>query len=203
METNVLARFIKLMALATFVMFTFWVGWQYLAPEESGDYYVREGDIRLSDGLYDQAIAAFDKALAEQPGHRGALMGRAIAFMQSGRPVEAKAELDHLIKYLEKTGTDGDPTGRGVLAAAYANRGILNDRQGRHEQALEDYIQSMKIDFETVEGPGVVDKILYNVDKWSSVKERAVYLHEQFQLPEDQRVLRMPELDAQQRMHKP
>jgi hypothetical protein len=54
-----------------------------------------------------------------------------------------------------------------------------------------------------VEGPGVVHKILYGSDKVSSVRQRAIYLYEQFQLPEDQRILRIPELDAKQRMHKP
>lgn len=203
MDQNVLARFVKYLAITTFVMFTFWAGWQYLAPDQSGDYYVRQGDIRLSSGEFDAALESFDKALAEQANHRGALMGRAIVFMQSDRPVEAEAEFTYLIEYLTKTLSDDDPTGRGALAAAYANRGILHDRLGRHEQALADYIKSMKVDYDTVEGPGVIDKILYNVDKWSSVRERAQYLYEQFKLPPDQRVLRMPELDAQQRMMKP
>ena len=39
--------------------------------------------------------------------------------------------------------------------------------------------------------------------KSSSVKERALYLNEQLQLPEDERVLSIKELDEGQVMHKP
>ena len=46
-----------------------------------GDYEVEKGDIHLSVHEYDQALEWFDKALVEQPGHRGAIMGRAVVFM--------------------------------------------------------------------------------------------------------------------------
>ena len=202
-QPNVTGRFIKLMVLATVVMFTFWMGWQYLAPKEGGDFYVREGDIRLSDGLYDDAIASFDEALTVTPDHRGALMGRAIAFMQSDRPAEAEAELKYLIDFLTRTLADDDLTGQGALAAAHANLGILYDRQGKHEEALGQYLAALSEDQEAVEGPGVIEKILHNVPKWSSVRDRAEYLYKQFQLPAEDRVLRVPELDDAQRMHKP
>ena len=96
-----------------------------------------------------------------------------------------------------------DATGRGVLAAAYANRGIVHDRQGEYAKALEDYIGALKVDEGAVEGPGVIHKILYGSDRVSTVRDRARYLHEQLQKPEAERVMRIPELDARQRMHKP
>ncbi len=203
MKPSVLPRFIKLMAIATFVMFSFWMGWHYLAPNDDGDFEVRQGDILLGELKYDEALERFTAALNVTANHRGALMGRAIAYLQSGRHEEAEAELTYLIGYLKKNLEEDDPTGWAVLAAAYANRGILHDRLGRYDMALSDYIQALKVDEETVSGPGVVDDILLYRVKPATVRDRAIYIKKQLALPEDERRLRIPELDAEQRMHKP
>ena len=203
MSPAVLQRFIKLMAIAILVSGGFYLGYQYFSSEAPGDYYVRQGDIRLSDGEYDKALASFDKALDEKPDHRGALMGRALVYIQTERYDEAIAELDYLIDYLNKTVTDDDSTGRGALAAAYSNRGIVFDRLGQYKKALDDYIAALNTDQKTVSGPGVIHKILYGSEGVSTVRDRARYIYEQLQLPKDQRVLRVPELDEKQRMYKP
>lgn len=213
---NVLQRYIKYMAVLTALavlagwgwsqfgpLIAYNMGWVEEAPVEVGDFHVRRGDQRLGDGLWDQAIEEFDKALAIIPNHRGALMGRAIAFLQSGRGEQARAEFDYLIAYLEENLAPDDPTGRGVLAAAYANRGILNDREGRYREALDDYIAALRVDAEAVAGPGIINKILYGAEGRSSVRDRAEYLARQFEKPEEERVFRVEELDERQRMHKP
>lgn len=203
MTPRVLRRFVILMAILTVGMFIFWDVLEEYVTREPGDYYTETGANRLVDGQYDQAIENFDKALEEAPNHRGALMGRAIAFMQTEAYPEAIAELDYLIDYLTQNLAGEDKTGMGVLAAAHANRGIVHDRLGQHEAALRDYVEALRTDQGAVEGPGVVHKILYGSEFVSSVRERAEYLIEQFKLPEDQRLLRVPELDDLQRMYKP
>lgn len=203
MNPRVLRRFIVLMALLTVGAFVFWDLLEGYVARAPGDFDTQMGSQRLEDGLYDEAIDHFDKALEEAPNHRGALMGRALVFIQTERYDDAIAELDSLIRFLEETLEPDDRTGRGVLAAAYANRGIVYDRLAQYEKALESYVQALNTDGETVEGPGVIHKILYGSDRVSSVRDRAIYLHEQLQLPEEERVLRIPELDARQRMHKP
>ncbi len=203
MNPRVLRRFIVLMALLTVGAFVFWDVLEDYVQREPGDYYTEAGSNRLVDELYDEALDNFDKALEEAPDHRGALMGRALVFIQTERYDDAIAELDYLIDYLDKTLEPDDKTGFGVLAAAHANRGIVHDRLGRYEQALEDYVQALNTDNETVEGPGVVHKILYGSDRVSSVRDRAIYIYEQLQKPEGERILRIPELDAKQRMYKP
>ncbi len=203
MNPAVLQRFIKMMLVALLITGVFYLGYEHYTSDAPGDYYVREGDIRLGDAKYDEALEAFDKALAEMPDHRGALMGRAVVFIQTGRYEEAVVELDYLIDFMTKTLDPDDMTGRGVLAAAYSNRGNVHDRQGRYERALEDYISALDTDRETVAGPGVVHKILYGGDNVSTVRDRAQYIYEQLQLPESERLLRIPELDAKQRMYKP
>ena len=175
----------------------------YVLEAPAGDYEVRQGDILLTDGAYDQAIERFDAALAIAPEHRGALMGKAIALLQSGRIDEAEAAFTAVIARLEPALAGGDATGRGVLAGAYANRGILRDRAARYPEALADYRRALAADAAAVAGPGLIDKVLYGNARPATVAQRAVYLERQLSLPERERLLRVPDLDARQRMYKP
>ena len=203
MNPRVLRRFIILMAALTVGAFVFWDLIDDYVRRAPGDFETEMGSNRLVDGQYDQALAHFGTALQEAPDHRGALMGRALVFIQTERYDDAVAELDYLFDYLNRTLEPDDGTGRGVLAAAHANKGIVLDRQGKYQAALESYVRSLQTDQEVVEGPGVVNKILYGSDDVSTVRDRARYIHEQLQLPEEERLMRIPELDAKQRMYKP
>lgn len=200
---RVLRRFIILMAVATVVMFSFWAVVRSYVQTPEGDYEVRQGDIMLGDGDNDAAIERFNAALAVSPDHRGALIGRALAFLQAGRHVEAESEFTYLIDYLQKNLQSDDITGVAVFAAAYANRGILYDRTGRYEKALADYIQALRIDEGAIDGPAIVDRVIYGTPRPATVRKRALYLQRQLALPEEQRILQIPEKDDEQRMYKP
>ena len=130
-------------------------------------------------------------------------MCKALIFISKKEYFEATEELNYLIKFLEENLEDDDLTGKGTLAAAYANRGIIKDRKENYDGALEDYLKALGIDHEAVAGPGLGTIILNYKYKSSSVRERALYLNEQLQLPEEERVLKIDELDAGQVMHKP
>ena len=130
-------------------------------------------------------------------------MCKALVFISQKMYLEANEELNYLINFLERNLKDDDPTGTGTLAAAYANRGIIKDRQENYEGALEDYLKANQIDEEAVGGPGFGTVILNYKFKSSSVKKRAIYIREQLHLPENERVLKIKELDEGQVMHKP
>ena len=200
---SVLRRFIIIVAAATFAMFTLWAVVREVVDAPPGDYETRQGDILLGDGKFAEAIGRFDAALAVSPDHRGAMMGRAIALLESGRHEEAEAAFSDLIAFLSRSLASDDPTGLAVLAAAFANRGILHDRGGRYAAALADYRQALVVDAGAVDGPGLFHKILYGNAQPSNIAKRADYIEQQLALPEDQRLLRVPEIDARQRMHKP
>jgi tetratricopeptide (TPR) repeat protein len=202
-KTNVLKRFIIYMAVMTFVMFTVWAFVKSFRDRPPGDYETEVCDIRLKDKKYEQALDAANKALDKTADHRGAIMCKALIFISQEKYLKATKELSYLIDFLEKNNEKDDRTGRGTLAAAYANRGIIKDRNKNYNGALEDYIKALGIDHEAVAGPGLGAIILNYKFKSSSVKERALYLNEQLQLPEDERVLRIKELDEGQVMHKP
>ena len=191
------------MAIATFVMFTVWAFVRSYMNRPPGDYETEVCDIRLKDKIYDEAMEAANKALAKTPNHRGAIMCKALIYISQKDYANANNELDYLIKYLESNLETDDLTGIGTLAAAYANRGIIKDRNKNYEGALADYIKALGIDHESVAGPGLGTIILNYKYKSSSVKNRALYLNEQLQLPEAERVLSIKELDEGQVMHKP
>ena len=203
MNTGVLKRFIIYMAILTFVMFTVWALVRSFMNRPPGDYETEVCDMRLKDKLYDKAIQAANTALEKTPNHRGAIMCKALVFISQKMYLEANEELNYLINFLEKNLEGDDKTGKGTLAAAYANRGIIKDRGEDYEGALRDYVKALGIDHEAVAGPGLGTIILNYKFKSSSVKERALYLNEQLQLPEDERVLKIEKLDAGQVMHKP
>jgi len=202
-NTSVLRRFIIYMAILTFVMFTVWAFVRSFLDRPPGDYETEICDIRLKDKQYEQAIKAANDALKKTPNHRGAIMCKALVFISQKKYAEADIELSYLIKFLEKNLEKDDKTGIGTLAAAYANRGIIKDRNKNYEEALQDYVKALGIDHEAVAGPGLGTIILNYKFKSSSVKERALYLNEQLQLPENERILSIKELDEGQVMHKP
>ena len=202
-QTNILKRFIIYMAILSFVMFTIWAFVKSFKNRPPGDYHTEVCDNRLKDKEYEKALKAANDALEKTPNHRGAIMCKALIFISKKEYPKAIDELNYLINFLENNIEDDDKTGIGTLAAAYANRGIIKDRKKKYKEALQDYIKALGIDQVAVAGPGLGTIILNYKFKSSSVKERALYLNEQLQLPEEERVLSIKEVDEGQVMHKP
>jgi len=202
-NANIIKRFVIYMAILTFVMFTVWGFVKSFMNRPPGDYETEVCDIRLKDKKYDEALEAANIALEKTSNHRGAMMCKALVFISQKKYVKADRVLSDLIIFLEKNLEEDDKTGIGTLAAAYANRGIIKDRNKNYEEALKDYVKALGIDHESVAGPGLGTIILNYKFKSSSVRERALYLNEQLQLPENERVLSIEELDEGQVMHKP
>ena len=203
MNPRILKRFVIICGISTFVMFSVWMIIQSFINRPAGDYETQVCDQRLKDKLWDQAIEHAKIALQKNPNHRGAMMCKALVHINREEYKIANDELTFLIKFLVRTLKDDDLTGKGTLAAAYANRGIIKDRSEKYKEALQDYIKALEIDHEAVAGPGLGHKIIYMINKPSSVRDRAQYIFEQLQLPIEKRVLKIPESDREQRMHKP
>jgi len=172
-----------------------WVGWaaydSFVLQRDPGDRAYLEGNTLFEDGYYERALAKYDAALAEDPRHIHAMRGRARTLMQLGRFSEALEAFDEVIVL------------RPEFGASYANRGILHDRMGRYRKAVADYERALELDPELTEGPHWLTRFLRNQpEKPPGIGDRAAYLRAQLALPEDERLLRVPELDAKQRPYK-
>jgi Tfp pilus assembly protein PilF len=185
-DTKALPYIIGLLIIIGLVFY-----WRTGAEKNPGDYNVRKGNYRLEDGQYEEAVKEFSEALGKNPEHAMARLGLALTYMQMGRESEAIQEFNLAIELNPE------------LAAAYADRGILYDQMGEHEKALADYRKAIELDEEILEGPGWLWRFMRNIDeKPPTIKERAAYLEAELAKPEDERLLRVPEVDEKQRMYK-
>ena len=187
-----LYRFLKWTAI---ILTIAWVGWSMydsmIAPRNPGDLAYLEGNNLFEDGNYQRALGKYDEALSEDPNHIHAMRGRASSLMQLGQSPQALAAFNTTIAL--------DPD----FGATYANRGVLHDRMGRYQQAIEDYERGLALDPELAEGPHWLTRFLRNQpQKPPGVAERAAYLREELAKPESERLLRVPDLDAEQRSYK-
>ncbi|MFP6772489.1 MAG: tetratricopeptide repeat protein [Alphaproteobacteria bacterium] len=202
MSPAVIRRFVFLMFIAFALTGGTVMFYDSFFERPPGDYETERGSMYLGTQDYTDALENFDEALRINPHHRGAHMGRISVLIATDRHDEAVTELKILIDFLQTNLAEDDKTGLGVLAAAYANLGIVHDRNNRHELALKNYIKALKADAEAVEGPGIIDRILHEPSP-PTIRKRAEYLYVELKKPKDQQILRMPEEDAKSRDHKP
>ena len=197
-----LYRLLKRLALGLAAAWIAWSLYDGLIAEPVPHQKDRAAAVRLlEDGRYAEALATYDDILVEDPGDLAARRGRAQALLLLGRLAEARAEYDRVIEREEARGVGEENRAR--LGVTYANRGIVEDRMGAYEAAMADYEKAMKLEPEVTEGPGWLTRFLRNQPEVPpTVKDRLEYLRRQFRLPEDQRVLRIPEKDARQRPYK-
>ena len=172
-------------AVVAFVLY-----WRTAVEDTPGDYHVKTGNYRLQDGQYDRAIAEFDLALEANPGHPLAYLGIALALMHQNRHEASLEAFGHALALDDS------------LAVAYADRGILHDRMGQHDLALRDYRRALALDPKLADGPGWLWRFLRNIpERPPTIADRAAYLEAELRKPPEARLLRRPEIDAQQRMH--
>lgn len=156
-----------------------------------GDNKSRLANQHLEDGKLETALRLFNEALAINPEHKDFHVGKAITLMQMQRHEESLEAFDTAIEI--------DPD----FAMAYANRAILNDRSGNFKQAIVDYRKAVELNPKLDRGPGYLWRFLHNVaERPPTLSQRADYLEEQLKKPKSERVLRVPELDSQQKMYK-
>lgn len=185
-------RFLKYTAI---VLTIGWVAWSaydgFFKDVSPGDDDYFAANKLFEDGEYQRALEKYDDALSNAPEHIHSLRGKALTLMQLENYDSALLAFNSAI--------EKDPQ----FAGSYANRGILLDRMGRYEDALEDYQKALAMDPELADGPGWLTRFLrLQPDKPPTIADRALYLKEQLEKPESERVLRMPEIDEKQRPYK-
>ncbi len=195
-------RILKVVAVVMVAAFVGWAAYeQFVGKVQPGDLHYHAGNRAFEDGQYERAVVEFQRALSEAPDHANALRGLAISLHQAGRHDDALAIYDDAIARAAEL--PADDAERAALAASYANRGILLDTMGRHEEALMSYEMALGIDVEVAKGPHWLTRFLRKQPETPpTVADRARYLRAELAKPEAERVLRNPEIDAQQRPYK-
>ncbi len=185
----------RLLVATAIILTLAWVGWSFydgmLKNSQPGDSDYHAANRAFEDGQYAQALQDYEQALQTDSDNIHALRGKARSLMQLGRNQEA---LEAFTDAIEQ-----EPD----FAASYANRGILLDRMGHYRDAIRDYEKAIELDDKITEGPGWLTRFLrLQPEKPTSIADRARYLRQQLAKPESERLLRVPEVDEQQRSYK-
>ena len=188
MNKNTMTAVIGLTVLFVAAYFFF----QYNRVENTpGENTYRLANKHLEDGNFDEALLVFDDVLAQFPDYKEAHLGKALTLMQMGDLENSRFSFNKAIEL------DSN------FAEAYANRGILNDRTGNYEDAVSDYKKAIKLNPDVTEGPGYIWRFLHNVtERPPTIADRAVYIEAELKKPAAERLLKVPEIDEQQRMYK-
>ncbi len=176
------------------VLVVAWIGYSFydsfFTESSPGTHAYLAGNKRFEDGDYEQALREYEAALSQDPEAPHFVRAKARALMQLGRDQEA---LEWFNRALEL---------QPYFAGTYANRGILYDRMGEYTLAIADYERALELDSEIAEGPHWLVRFLRNQpEKPPTIKDRAEYLKQELQKPPSERLLRVPEADAQQRSY--
>ena len=145
----------------------------------------------FEDRKYDDALQSYYKSINNNSDFIHAHRGIARSLMQLDRHEEALNKFNEVIAREPEFG------------ASYANRGILNDRMGNYEAAINDYKKAIALNPKLAEGPSWLTRFLRNqANKPPTLLDRLNYLQEEMKKPKDKRILNIPEEDDQQRPYK-
>ncbi len=187
-----LYQFLKYTAI---VLALGWLAWGiydgFFSGRKPGDSEYHAANKLFEDAAYERALESYEDALRKDPNHIHAMRGRARSLLQLDRFGDALVMFEEAIAL--------EPG----FAGTYANRGILHDRMGNHELALQDYVTALQLDPEIAEGPHWLTRFLRNQpERPPGIAERAAYIAAELAKPESERLLKIPEIDAEQRSYK-
>ena len=98
----------------------------------SAETYLMQGNACYDFGLYDLAIANYDKAIQRKPDYAEAYYNRGVVKVELGQHFAAISDYDKAIQR--------KPT----LAEAYYNRGVVKVELGQHFAAISDYDKAIQ-----------------------------------------------------------
>ena len=183
-------RYIIIVLAAISILGTALVYFQEPLSTTAANYYIQDGNKLLAMERYEEALTSFNIALKQQTSSSGALLGRALVFINQEKYNIAEKELTLLIELLTIASTPDSNEKTNILSSAFANRGIIKDRKGTYKAAFDDYVTALK----TKAGITNLDKVLSENSMPSTLRERAIYLKKQIELPPGMRTLIVPKV---------
>jgi len=112
-------------------------------PEYQALY--NRGMVLAESGLYEEAIASFDRAIEVKPDFFAAWASKGDALLSVDRPEEAIASFDRAIE-LSTASTSNVAAGGTALAATWAGKGNALANLGRAEEAIASFDKALEIE---------------------------------------------------------
>ena len=109
-------------------------GGNHPAPQSIATRHVVTGNEFLDNNDYKQAVASFDKALAEEPDNASAYAGRAMSLAQLHEKKRAQADIEKLESLAPRN------------PLLFRAKGLLARNDGRHREAAAAFTRSLEID---------------------------------------------------------
>ena len=176
------------LSLLMVVLSLVWIAYATFANRPPGDMAFQAGNTYFSDQRYLKAKQSYLAALQANPNFAPAYGGLANTMVQLKDFPEALRFIDEAIEIDPKFG------------GFYATRGIVHDHMGSYQKAIADYEKAVMLYPEVSDGMGWFDRFFYKLPEAPpTVADRLAYLKEQMKLPQHKRVLRLPDIDAQQK----
>ena len=186
-KTDPIYRILVRISIVLFILFSSWLIWEHFVKRPPELKHYLTANTAFKDKNYDLSLEEYFNALKYNKLDVYIIEGIARSYMELNQYLEAKEYFYMAI--------DLNPN----FAPAYANLGVLYDRQKQYMKAVSYYKKAISIDNELSEGMHWLDRLLYDVRETPpTILERSKYIEEQLKLPLNERVLSEPQLDEEQ-----
>ena len=174
-------------SIILFLLFTGWLLYDHFINRPPDVRYYLTANNAFKDKRYDISLENYLKAYSYNTSDAYIIEGIARSYMELN-------DFENSFKYFNLAiNTDQE------FAPAYANLGVLYDRNKDYLNAIKFYEIALKIDQDLSVGMHWIDRLLYDVrTKPPTIMDRLFYLKDQMQLPEDKRILSIDEIDNEQ-----
>ena len=186
-KTDPIYRILVRISIVLFILFSSWLIWEHFVKRPPELKHYLTANTAFKDKNYDLSLEEYFNALKYNKLDVYIIEGIARSYMELNQYLEAKEYFYMAI--------DLNPN----FAPAYANLGVLYDREKQYMKAVTYYKKAISIDNELSEGMHWLDRLLYDVRETPpTILERSKYIEEQLKLPLNERVLSVPQLDEEQ-----
>jgi len=174
-------------SIILFVLFTVWLLFEHFINRPPELRYYLSANTDFKDKRYDRSLENYLKAYSYDQNDVYIIEGIARSYMELN-------DFKNSFKYFNLAiKTDK------LFAPAYANLGVLFDRNKDYISAIKYYEIALSLDNDLSTGMHWIDRLLYDVRETpATIIDRANYLEKQLSLPISERVLSIPNIDEQQ-----
>jgi tetratricopeptide (TPR) repeat protein len=149
MKTDKMYRVIRFFGIGMIFLSLAWAVFKSSTPSQQRPAFAKAIGL-YTDGKFEEALKFYNTAVLKNPNFVHAKRGRARTLMQLGQDRQALEAFNEVLSL--------EPNS----AVSFANRGILEDRMGLYDLAIEDYDKAIKMDPQLGKGLDWFTRFLQN-----------------------------------------